>query len=212
MIDEAAVREEMCRWGRSLFERGLTPGSSGNLGARLEDGFLVTPTNASLGSLDPDRLSKLDGEGVLVSGDAPTKEVPLHLGLLRARPQAGGVVHLHSTYATALSCLEDTDPEDTIPAITPYTVMRVGRVPLLPYMPPGSADMGPAVLRRTPDHAAVLLANHGPVVSARTLRDAVFAAEELEEAAHLALITRSLPVRRLSADQIHELQERFPLR
>ena len=113
---------------------------SGNLSARLADGFLVTPTNSCLGFLEPARLSKLDAHGNPVSGDAPTKEIPLHMAFYEARPQAGGVVHLHSTYATALSCLEDIDPDDAIPAITPYVVMRVGRVPLLPYTRPGSAE------------------------------------------------------------------------
>jgi hypothetical protein len=143
MSIESALRESLCRWGRSLFERGLTAGSSGNLSARLTDGFLVTPTNACLGFLEPDRLAKLDPDGQPISGDKPTKEVPLHLSFYRARPQAGGVVHLHSTYATLLSCLADADPANMIPPITPYVVMRVGRVPLIPYTHPGSTDVAP---------------------------------------------------------------------
>ena len=130
-----------------------------------------------------------------VSGDAPTKEIPLHMAFYEARPQAAGVVHLHSTYATALSCLEDTDPDDTVPPITPYVVMRVGRVPLLPYTQPGSADVRPLVLAKARDQAAVLLANHGPVVSGRSFRDAVFAAEELEETAKLVFLTKGLDAR-----------------
>lgn len=192
-----------------MFARGLTSGSSGNLSARLADGFLVTPTNSCLGFLDPTKLSKLDASGMLVSGDPPTKEVPLHLAFYEARPQANGVVHLHSSFATALSCLEDTDKEDAIPPITPYVAMRVGRVPLLPYTHPGSSDVRPLVLAKAPDHAAVLLANHGPVVSGRTFADAVFAAEELEEAAKLILTTRGLPVRLLSRDMVIELTNRF---
>lgn len=205
---EQALRDEMCRWGESMFARGLTAGSSGNLSARLADGFLVTPTNSCLGFLDAGRLSKLDPSGAPVSGDAPTKEIPLHMAFYEARPQVHGIVHLHSTYATALSCLVDTDPEDAIPAITPYVVMRVGRVPLLPYTHPGSADVRPLILGKAPAHAAVLLANHGPVVSGKSFRDAVFAAEELEETAKLVLLTRSLQVRRLSEKTIGELAAR----
>jgi ribulose-5-phosphate 4-epimerase/fuculose-1-phosphate aldolase len=204
--DERALRDEICRLAASMFQRGLTAGSSGNLSARLPDGFLATPTNSCLGFLDPARLSRLDPSGAHVAGDPPTKEVPLHLALYRARPQAGGVVHLHSTYATALSCLADTDPDDAIPPITPYVVMRVGRVPLIPYTKPGSPDVAPLIAAKAADAAAVLLANHGPVVSARTFRDAVFAAEELEETARLVLLTRGMQVRRLSAEQVAALE------
>ncbi len=205
MTEETLLREEICRLARSLFERGLTVGSSGNLSARLPDGFLMTPTNSCLGFLDPYRLSRLDAAGAHVAGDPPTKEVPLHMAFSRARPAAGGVVHLHSTSATALSCLADTDPEDTIPPITPYVVMRVGRVPLVPYTRPGSPDAAPLIAERAAGAAAVLLANHGPVVSARTFRDAVFAAEELEETARLVLLTRGMSVRRLTPAQIAAL-------
>jgi 3-dehydro-4-phosphotetronate decarboxylase len=204
-LTEQQLRDEMCHWGASLFARGLTSGSSGNFSARLDDGFLVTPTNSCLGFLDPAGLSKLNSHGKHVSGDAPTKEIPLHMAFYEARPQASGVVHLHSTYATALSCLEDTNPDDAISAITPYVVMRVGRVPLLPYTRPGSPDVRPLVLAKARDHAAVLLANHGPVVSARSFRDAVFAAEELEETAKLMLLTRGLGVRLLSEEAMRDL-------
>lgn len=208
-LEEQQLRDEFCRWGESLFMRGYTAGSSGNLSARLPDGFLVTPTNSCLGYLESGRLSKLDTHGVAVSGDAPTKEIPLHMAFYEARPQAAGVVHLHSTYATALSCLEDTDPDDTVPPITPYVVMRVGRVPLLSYTQPGSADVRPLVLAKARDHAAVLLANHGPVVSGSSFRDAVFAAEELEETAKLVFLTKALTVRRLDATLVAELEARL---
>jgi ribulose-5-phosphate 4-epimerase/fuculose-1-phosphate aldolase len=210
MPEEQQLRDEICRWGESLFQRGYTAGSSGNLSARLADGFLVTPTNSCLGYLEPGKLSKLDAQGAPVSGDPPTKEIPLHMAFYEARPVAGGVVHLHSTYATALSCLDDTDPDDTIAPITPYVVMRVGRVPLLPYTHPGSADVRPLVLAKAGEHAAVLLANHGPVVSGRSFRDAVFAAEELEETAKLVFLTRHLQVRRLDPRIVAELEQRRP--
>ena len=204
--EERALRDEICRLAESMFARGLTAGSSGNLSARLPDGFLMTPTNSCLGFLEPARLSRLDPSGAHAAGDPPSKEVPLHLAFYRARPQAGGVVHLHSTYATALSCLEDTDPEDAIPPITPYVVMRVGRVPLVPYTRPGSAEAAPLIAAKAAEAAAVLLANHGPVVSARSFRDAVFAAEELEETAKLVLLTRGMKVRRLSAAAVAALR------
>ncbi len=203
--EEAALRHEICQWGKSMFDRGLTFGSSGNLSARLPDGFLMTPTNSCLGFLEPDRLSKLDTDGRHVSGDPPTKELPLHLAIYTTRPTACGVVHLHSTYATALSCLTDTDPDDTIPSITPYMAMRVGRVPLLPYFKPGSADVVPSVLRTAGNHAAMLLSNHGPVVSGQSFRDAVFAAEELEETAKLIFLTKGRGVRAIPQAEIARL-------
>ena len=116
---EAALRQAIVRWGRSLFERGLTGGSSGNISARSGDHILMTPTNSCLGYLAPERLSKLDDRGQLISGDPPTKELPLHMAYYRCRPGTGAVVHLHSSHATALSCLEHSDPGNTLPAITP---------------------------------------------------------------------------------------------
>jgi ribulose-5-phosphate 4-epimerase/fuculose-1-phosphate aldolase len=211
-MDEADLRERMVKWGRSLFERGFTVGSSGNISVRCGDGFLVTPTNSCVGFLDAARITKLDAGWNLVSGDAPTKEVPLHRAFYEGRPQTGAVVHLHSTFATALSCLADVDSEDAIAPITPYVVMRVGRVPVLPYTIPGSADVAPLVRARAADHAAILLANHGPVVAGTSLESAVFAAEELEETARLLVLTRGLDVRHLDSAQIAALNARFKLK
>ncbi len=208
-MSEAALRDEIVKWGRSLFERGYTAGSSGNISARIDDGFIATPTNSCLGFLDPDRLSKLDGQGAHRSGDKPTKELPLHLAFYETRPTAAAVVHLHSTYSTALSCLADVDPDDAVPPITPYVVMRVGRVPVVPYTRPGSAEVAPLIRAKAPDHPAVLLANHGPVVAGTSLESAIFAMEELEETAKLVLLTRGLQVRHLSPEQIGELKAVF---
>lgn len=210
--EEASGREGLVRWGKSMFDRGLTPGSSGNLSVRLDDGYLFTPTNSCLGFLDADRLSRLDGEGRHVSGDPPTKELPLHFAFYRARPSARAVVHLHSTHATALSCLADTDPDDAVPPITPYVVMRVGRVPVVPYTRPGSADVAPLISARAPDHPAILLGNHGPVVAGTSLEAAVFAMEELEETARLVLLTRGMAVRHLARQEIADLEATFKLR
>jgi 3-dehydro-4-phosphotetronate decarboxylase len=211
-MSEQATRNAIVRWGKSLFERGLTAGSSGNLSARIEGGFIATPTNSCLGFLDADRLSMLDEEGRHVSGDAPTKELPLHFAFYRNRPSARGVVHLHSTYATALSCLADVDRADAVPPITPYVVMRVGKVPVVSYTRPGSPDVAPLIDAVAPAHAAVLLQNHGPVVSAPSLEAAVFAMEELEETAKLVFLTRGMNVRLLDAGQIADLERTFKLR
>lgn len=210
--DEQRARDSLVRWGKSLFDRGLTPGSSGNLSVRLADGWLFTPTNSCLGFLDADRLSRLDADGGHIGGDPPTKELPLHFAFYESRPTARAVVHLHSTHATALSCLADVDPDDAIPPITPYVVMRVGRVPVVPYTRPGSADVAPLIRARAPDHPAILLGNHGPVVAGTTLDSAVFAMEELEETARLVLMTRGMAVRHLATQEIADLEATFKLR
>ena len=205
MIDELDLRETMCRLAHSMFKRGLTSGSSGNLSARLDDGYLMTPTNSCLGFLEPSQLSKLDKRGRHISGDKPTKEIPLHLSYYEARHQAGAIVHLHSTYATALSCLKHNDQSDTIPAITPYLLMRVGRVPILPYTDPGSEDVRPHILEAAPKHSAVLLANHGPVVTGTNFESAVYAAEELEETAKLYFVLKDRTFNMLSPEVIERL-------
>jgi len=210
-MSEARLREEIVRFGQSLFERGLTPGSSGNISVRLEDGWLMTPTNASLGRLDPARLSRLDATGLLVAGDAPTKESFLHRAMYDERPAARAVVHLHSTHAVAASCLADIDPEDALPPITAYYVMRVGKLPLIPYHPPGDASLAEAVRLQAGRHSAVLLANHGPVVAASSLEAAVYAVEELEETARLFLLLQGRRTRWLTGEQVAELRRRFPV-
>jgi 3-dehydro-4-phosphotetronate decarboxylase len=211
-MSEQEIREAIVRWSRSLFERRFTVGSSGNISVKLDDGYIFTPTNSCLGFLEPDRLSRLDAGGIHVSGDAPTKELALHFAFYEARPEARAVVHLHSTYATALSCLADTDPADAMAPITPYMVMRVGRVPIIEYVRPGFAGIAPLIAAWAADHPAVLLANHGPVVAAKSLEAAVFTIEELEETARLLIVTRGMTVRHLDAGQIAELEQTFKLR
>ena len=209
--DENRLREQVVDFGKSLFERGLTAGSSGNLSVRLDDGWLLTPTNASLGRLDPARLSKLDWDGKLQGGDAPSKEAFLHRAMYRERPGAGAIVHLHSTHSAAVSCMCGLNHDDCIPPLTPYFVMKIGRLPLLPYHRPGDPALGDAISTLAKKHAAVLLANHGPVVSGSSLEAAVYAAEELEETAKLFLLLRDVPVRPLDAQQIAELKTAFSL-
>lgn len=212
MKQEIKLREELCFWGHSMFERGLTFGASGNLSARLDEHtILMTPTNACLGTLNPECIAKLDQFGRHISGGSPTKETPMHLAMYRVRPQAGAIVHLHSTYATALSCLLDVDRDNAIPLLTPYVAMRVGKVPVLKYTHPGSQETGSLIEEAAAKHAAVLLENHGSVVSATNLQSAVFAAEELEETAKLAFLLQGRPTCVLSDQMIQELSTAFPI-
>ena len=211
-MSETKVREQICRLGRSLFERGLTPGSSGNISVRLDDGgSLVTPTNASLGSLDPSRLSRLDRDGQLVSGDAPTKEVPLHTAIYQTRNASHAVVHLHSTHSVALSMLPEIDPRAALPPMTPYYLMRCGPTALVPYFRPGDPAVAAAIKGLAGKYSSVLLANHGPVVAGETLEAAVYAIEELEETAKLYLLLRGLNPRFLSPAQVADLAKAFGL-
>jgi ribulose-5-phosphate 4-epimerase/fuculose-1-phosphate aldolase len=200
--EETKMRDEITRVGKSLFDRMLTFGSTGNISARLSNGdLLMTPTNASLGSLDPARLSRFTAEGVHVDGDKPTKEAFLHQCMYCQQKLSGAVVHLHSTYAVAVSLLEDVDPHDVLPPLTAYYVMRVGKLPLVPYYPPGDVALAEAVAEKARDSHAVLLANHGPVVAGKTLQDAQYATEELEETAKLHLLLKSHRIRPLTEDQ-----------
>ncbi|MBV1713103.1 MAG: aldolase [Desulfomicrobium sp.] len=206
------TRDEICRVGASLFDRGLTAGSSGNISVRLSDGgWLMTPTNASMGALEPTRLSLFDATGRLVSGDKPTKEAFLHFSMYGERADAAAVVHLHSSYATAVSVLRDIDPDDVLPALTAYYVMRVGRLPLVPYFAPGDLDLAHAVKALASKHHAVLLANHGPVVAGTSLANAQYATEELEETAKLFLMLQNHALRPLTPEQVADLRARFSL-
>lgn len=207
---ESPAREQICLFARSLFERGLSHGSSGNISVRLDDGsLLMTPTDASLGFLDPARLSHFDLNGRHVSGDKPTKEAPLHLALYETRKTAGAVVHLHSTHSVAVSMLPDIDARSVLPPMTPYYVMRVGDTALIPYHRPGDPAVADAIRGLAGRHASVLLANHGPVVAGSSLSAAVYAIEELEETARLYLLLRGLNPRLLSPEQVAELQHVF---
>ena len=209
-MNETQAREFIAEIGRSMFERRLTFGSSGNVSVRIDGGWLMTPTGSSLGRLDPAKLSKLDDTGKLVAGDAPTKESFLHLAMYRERDKAGAVVHLHSTHSVAVSCLHGIDHDDVLPPITAYYVMRVGKLPLVPYFAPGDMALGEAVGRLAAKHSAMLLANHGPVVAGTSLSAAVDAIEELEETARLYLLLHGRPTRYLSQEQIADLKRRFP--
>lgn len=211
-MTEADTRTLLVTLAASLFARGYSVGSAGNISVRLSDGYLITPTNSCLGRLAPERLSRLDAEFAHVSGDPPSKEVFMHRAFYRARDDANAVVHLHSTMATAVACL--ARPEETpIPLLTPYFVMRIGSaLPMVPYYQPGDAAMEPAIMQAARGARAVLLANHGPVVCGATLTDAVYAAEELEEAAKLAMVLRGAATRALTSAQVDSLITTFATR
>ena len=209
-MTETETRTLLAQLAASLFARGFSVGSAGNISVRLPDGYLMTPTNSCLGRLDPVRISKLDSAFDHIAGDKPSKEVFMHRAFYEARPDAGAVVHLHSTMATAVACLPDADPANPIPPLTPYFVMRVGRtMPVIPYYRPGDRAMQPAIHNAARSARAVLLANHGPVVSGKTLTDAVYAAEELEEAAKLYLLLRTAQPRLLTPPQVDDLLATF---
>ncbi|MEH6361472.1 MAG: aldolase [Amylibacter sp.] len=211
MSEEARLREQICEMARSLYNRGLTGGASGNISARMSDGrLLVTPTGSCFGRLDPARLTLFNTDMAQISGDKPTKEMPLHSAFYDTRgAQTGAVVHLHSCHSVALSVLPDTDPDNMLPAITAYGVMKLGKVKLLPYFMPGDPAMGQAIRGLTGKRSAVVLANHGPVVAGKNLEAAVYAIEELEETAKLALLTRGLNPQLLDQAQINGLVTKF---
>jgi ribulose-5-phosphate 4-epimerase/fuculose-1-phosphate aldolase len=206
-MSETKDREAICAIGASIFARGLTAGSSGNISVKSGEGWLMTPTGSSLGRLDPARLSRLEPDGRLVSGDPPTKESFLHRVMYEEREGTGAVVHLHSTHSVAVSCLAEIDPADVLPPITAYYVMRVGRLPLVPYFRPGDLALAEAVRGFAGKHHAVLLANHGPVVAGASLAAAVDAIEELEETAKLYLLLRGAKTRYLTREQVGELEK-----
>ena len=200
-MNEIKTRDLIVEMAKSLFDRGLTFGSSGNISVRMEDGWLMTPTGCSMGNIEPEKISKLDINGNLISGDPPTKESFLHLAMYEKRPQDSAVVHLHSTHSVAVSCLDGINPKNVLPPITAYYVMRIGTLPLIPYFPPGDIKLAKVVREMASEHHAVLLANHGPVVSGKSLQDAVYATEELEETAKLFLLLQGHKTRFLNSSE-----------
>ena len=206
-MNEIKTRDLIVQMAKSLFDRGLTFGSSGNISVRMEDGWLMTPTGCSMGNIEPEKISKLDINGNLISGDPATKESFLHLAMYEKRPQDSAVVHLHSTHSVAVSCLDGINPKNVLPPITAYYVMRIGTLPLIPYFPPGDIKLAKVVREMASEHHAVLLANHGPVVSGKSLQDAVYATEELEETAKLFLLLQGHKTRFLNSSEEAALKE-----
>lgn len=212
MTENAKKRDEIARMGEILYSRQLAHGSAGNLSQRLEDGsFLITPTNSSLGFLEPERISHVAAVGgTLLSGDKPSKEAFFHLAVYEERPEATAIVHLHSTHCVAISCMCHKNPENILPTLTAYQAMKIGKLPLIPYFRPGDKALADAV-RLTSRHShAMLLANHGPIVAGKSLNDAVWAYEELEETAKIFLLLAQHKTSPLTAEQITELNKLFP--
>lgn len=209
-MSEMQLREQICLLAKSMFDRGLTGGSTGNISARTNDGgLLVSPTGTSFGRLDPGRLSRFNSEGLLISGDPPTKEMPLHSAFYDTRSTAGAVVHLHSCHSVALSMMPEVDVDNFLPPLTPYGIMKLGKVKLLPYFMPGDPAMGVAVRSLAGKRSAVMLANHGPVVAGKDIEAACNAIEELEDTARLAMITRGFSPSALLSEDVLTLAEKF---
>ena len=204
-MNEDQARKQIVDFGKSIFDRQLTGGSTGNISIQLEDRVLMTPTGSSMGTLDGDRLSVMDTSGAHLDGDRPTKESVLHLAVYQSRPDATAVVHLHSPYAVAVSCLADLDHDDMLPPITAYYVMRVGKLPVVPFYPPGDAGLAGAVGELAREHHAVMLAHHGPVVAGKDLPAAVDSIEELEQTARLYLLLKDQRFHTLTDEQITQL-------
>lgn len=209
-MSETKLREQICLLAKSMFDRGLTGGSTGNISARTEDGgLLVSPTGTSFGRLDPGRLSRFDANGTLIDGDQPTKEMPLHSAFYDTRSTAGAVVHLHSCHSVALSMMPDVNEDNFLPPLTPYGIMKLGKVKLLPFFMPGDPAMGEAVRGLAGKRSAVMLANHGPVVAGKDVEAACNAIEELEDTARLAIMMRGINARALTDDQVQALVTKF---
>ncbi len=209
-MTESQLREMICLLAKSMFDRGLTGGSTGNISARTEDGgLLVSPTGTSFGRLDPGRLSRFDANGQHIDGDAPTKEMPLHTAFYDTRSSAGAVVHLHSCHAVALSMMPDADADNFLPPLTPYGIMKLGKVKLLPFFLPGDPAMGEAVRGLAGKRSAVMLANHGPVVAGKDIEAACNAIEELEDTARLAMLTRGLSPQMLTEAEVKAVVDQF---
>ncbi|MFV7360751.1 aldolase [Citrobacter portucalensis] len=206
-LAEHQSREEMVRLGASFFQRGYATGSAGNLSLLLEDGtLLATPTGSCLGELNASRLSRVSLDGDWISGDKPSKEISFHRALYQNNPECKAVVHLHCNYLTALSCLENLDTRNAIKPFTPYVVMRVGEIPVVPYYRPGDIRLAEDLAVLAPHYRAFLLANHGPVVTGSSLREAANNTEEMEDVAKLIFTLGNRPIRYLTDAQISELR------
>jgi len=210
MSSESKLREQICLLAKSMFDRGLTGGSTGNISARTEDGgLLVSPTGSSFGRLDPAELSRFDAAGQHIAGLKATKEMPLHSAFYETRKSAGAVVHLHSCHSVAWSMMPEIDPDNVLPPLTPYAIMKLGKVQLLPFFMPGDAAMGEALRSLGGKRSAVLLANHGPVVAGKDVEAACNAIEELEETAKLAIMMRGFDARALTPAQVRDVVRKF---
>ncbi|MGH8329497.1 MAG: aldolase [Pseudomonas sp.] len=208
MSNESALREEICEVGRSLYQRGYTVGSAGNISARLDDGWLITPTDVCLGRLDPSTIAKVNLAGEWVSGDKPSKTLALHRQVYDRNPNVGGVVHTHSTHLVALTLAGVWQADDILPPLTPYQVMKVGHIPLIGYQRPGSPKVAEQVAQLANSVRGVMLERLGPVVWESSVSRASYALEELEETARLWLMSHPKP-EPLDQAALDELRETF---
>ncbi|MBD9583681.1 aldolase [Delftia sp. DLF01] len=211
MSDESRIREQICATGASLFQRGYTVGAAGNISARLHDGWLITPTDACLGRLDPAELSKVDASGQWVSGAKPSKTLVLHRGIYANDGEARAVIHTHSTHLVALTLSGVWREDEVLPPITPYQVMKVGRIPLIRYRRPGDPQAAAEVAALAGQVRGALFERLGPVVWERSVEQASHVLEELEETARLWLMTHPRP-QPLDAAAIDELRTTFGAR
>lgn len=203
------ARQDILQVGKSLFDRGLTCGSSANISVRVEEGFLITPTNSCIGFLHADQLSLLSHDGTLISGEKASKEFILHQAFYDNNPSANAVIHLHSSWSTAVSCLQDINDDDAVTALTPYLIMRLGAIGAVPYFPPGDQKLAAAISSKAQKHAGILMANHGPIVCGKDLWSTMYAIEELEESCKLMLLMMDKPTRQLSSQDCDLLSQRF---
>ncbi len=203
-----AVTAVLAATGRRLAAAGLSPGSSGNISVVRDGRVAMTGTGTDLGDLRAEDVAELTLDGVHVAGPRPSKEVAMHLAMYARNAGHGACVHVHSPFAVAASCLAPWSSTSAVPPITPYFVMRVGQTPLIPYRAPGDPEIGALIRDEPVPSRAVLLANHGQVVSGTDVDDALAAAIELEEACRIAVLTAGHDRRLLSDAQAHELAER----
>ncbi|MFC3120142.1 3-oxo-tetronate 4-phosphate decarboxylase [Agaribacter flavus] len=203
------AKKDIIDVGKSIFDRGLTCGSSANISVKIQDGYVVTPTNSCIGFLKPDTLSVLDSDGKLVSGDKPSKEFILHEAFYQQRPDANSVIHLHSSYATAVSCFDKLDENDVVTPYTPYLIMRLGAICLIPYFPPGDTLLADAVAQKAANYAGILMANHGPIVAGNNLWSTMYAIEELEESCKMMVLLQQHQTRQLSPADRQTLIDKF---
>ena len=211
MSTEEQLREEICVVGKSLYERGYTVGSAGNISARLEDGWLITPTDACLGRLKPQEIAKVSKDGTWVSGSKPSKTLELHRQVYDRNPEVNGVVHTHSTSLVALTLAGGWSNDDILPPLTPYQVMKVGHVPLIAYQRPGSPDVAAQVAQLANTVRGVMLERLGPVVWESSVSKASFALEELEETAKLWMMSNPKPAP-LGEEAIEDLRRVFSVK
>jgi len=208
MRKNARVIQEIVDMARSLYERGYSFGTAGNISVRVDNRIYITPTNSSFGSLTVDAMSELNLNGKPLAGNKPSKETHFHLSAYRARNDAAAVVHLHSTYATAVACLSGLNMDDALPIFTPYFAMRIPRLPVVSYYPPGDPMLAPEVERCAALSPAMLLRNHGPITMGKTLMEAAALSEELEEQSKLYFLLNGRG-QELTTDQVAELRRRF---